>query len=109
MTLASDGYAKVDDILALPQARRNKYTLAQARPVAPSDSWGPSRSLSCFVGACSRRWSTLSTPTAHIDPQVREAVEDNDKKRFALKEEGGIVYIRANQGHSDAVRSLLSR
>ena len=34
-------------------------------------------------------------------PQVRAVVEQNDKQRFALREEaGGQLFIRANQGHT---------
>src|SRR5690554_2179226 len=35
--------------------------------------------------------------------EVREVVENNDKKRFTLEERRGKLYIRANQGHSIAV------
>eukprot|EP01113_Clastostelium_recurvatum_P049313 TRINITY_DN9116_c0_g1_i1.p1 TRINITY_DN9116_c0_g1~~TRINITY_DN9116_c0_g1_i1.p1 ORF type:complete len:303 (+),score=74.42 TRINITY_DN9116_c0_g1_i1:191-1099(+) len=31
---------------------------------------------------------------------VQREVQTNDKQRFALKEEGGIFFIRANQGHT---------
>lgn len=34
--------------------------------------------------------------------RVREVVRTNDKQRMALLEEGGVMYIRANQGHTSA-------
>lgn len=37
--------------------------------------------------------------------QIHEVVKTNDKQRFTLKEEGGELYIRANQGHSVKVPS----
>jgi len=61
LSMGTDGYAKVSDILALPQARKSHYTLAN----------------------------------------VLDVVNDNDKKRFAIKIVDNIHYIRANQGHSD--------
>ena len=36
---------------------------------------------------------------------IHEVVLHNDKKRFALKEEGGELFIRATQGHSINVSS----
>jgi len=33
-------------------------------------------------------------------PQVQHIVNSNDKKRFELKEEGGVMLIRAVQGHT---------
>mmetsp|Transcript_1965 Transcript_1965/g.3629 ORF Transcript_1965/g.3629 Transcript_1965/m.3629 type:complete len:246 (-) Transcript_1965:266-1003(-) len=32
--------------------------------------------------------------------EIREVVKCNDKQRFSLLEEDGVLYIRANQGHS---------
>lgn len=32
--------------------------------------------------------------------QIQEVVAANDKKRYALSEEDGCLWIRANQGHS---------
>ena len=34
------------------------------------------------------------------EAEVRAVVRDNDKQRFAILEEGGVSYIRANQGHT---------
>ncbi|KAG5458425.1 MAG: phosphotransferase KptA/Tpt1, partial [Olpidium bornovanus] len=34
---------------------------------------------------------------------VRECVETNDKQRFQLREDDGVLLIKANQGHSIAV------
>lgn len=34
--------------------------------------------------------------------EVRNVVRTNEKQRFALLEEGGTLYIRANQGHTSA-------
>ena len=34
------------------------------------------------------------------EPELKELVASNGKQRFALKEEGGKLFIRANQGHS---------
>jgi len=61
LVIGIDGYAKVADILAMPQARKSRYTLEQ----------------------------------------VRTVVDNNDKKRFALKQDAGAWLIRANQGHTD--------
>src|SRR5687768_4213654 len=36
---------------------------------------------------------------ADVD-KVKKAVNDNDKQRFQLLEEGGVLLIRATQGHS---------
>ena len=35
--------------------------------------------------------------------ELRRVVATSDKQRFALLEEDGILYVRANQGHSRAV------
>lgn len=35
--------------------------------------------------------------------QIEHVVDNNDKKRYTLNEEGGVLWIRANQGHSVAV------
>ena len=32
--------------------------------------------------------------------RVKNLVDNCPKQRFALKEEGGVLFIRANQGHS---------
>lgn len=48
--------------------------------------------------------SLLATPGfqgVHQE-QVRKVVEINDKKRFSMIEEGGVTFIRANQGHTSA-------
>jgi len=37
---------------------------------------------------------------------IKYIVDNNDKKRYALKEIDGVVYIRANQGHSVEVEDL---
>jgi len=39
--------------------------------------------------------------------EVRFVVDNNDKQRFSLKEESGLIYIRANQGHSDKMASVV--
>jgi len=41
--------------------------------------------------------------------EVKHVVETNDKKRFALKEENGKWYIRANQGHSHEVAAQIKQ
>ena len=33
-------------------------------------------------------------------PEVQHIVDNNDKKRFELKQEEGVMLIRATQGHS---------
>eukprot|EP01111_Echinosteliopsis_oligospora_P018513 TRINITY_DN8540_c0_g1_i1.p1 TRINITY_DN8540_c0_g1~~TRINITY_DN8540_c0_g1_i1.p1 ORF type:complete len:262 (-),score=80.06 TRINITY_DN8540_c0_g1_i1:14-799(-) len=38
--------------------------------------------------------------------QVKEAVACNDKQRYSLKDDEGILYIKANQGHSIKVDDL---
>lgn len=40
---------------------------------------------------------------------VEKVVNENDKQRFALKEENGKWYIRANQGHSHEVASKIKQ
>jgi 2'-phosphotransferase len=40
--------------------------------------------------------------------QIREIVDMNDKKRFALKNDLDVTYIRANQGHSQDVGSQIN-
>jgi len=35
-----------------------------------------------------------------IESDVKEMVKSNDKQRFVLKEEDGVLYIKAAQGHS---------
>jgi len=44
----------------------------------------------------------LATPgfVGASEAEVRAVVRDNDKQRFAILEEGGVSYIRANQGHT---------
>lgn len=42
------------------------------------------------------------------EEQVRAVVKDNDKQRYALLEEDGVLLIRANQGHSLPVSVGLS-
>lgn len=32
--------------------------------------------------------------------QIRDLVKNNDKQRYALREEDEVLWIRANQGHS---------
>ena len=45
----------------------------------------------------------------HIDvPFVRRMVEEDCKTRFSLLDEDGKLYIRANQGHSDAVAKSIT-
>lgn len=38
---------------------------------------------------------------------IKQIVDTNDKQRFVLKEVDGSIYIRANQGHSKDVGSLI--
>jgi len=40
------------------------------------------------------------------EQDVRKTVETDDKQRFAFSEEDGVLYIRANQGHSIEVKDL---
>lgn len=40
------------------------------------------------------------------EEQIRAVVRDNDKQRYALAEEDGVTWIRANQGHSLPVQEL---
>ena len=44
----------------------------------------------------------LSLPRGrgYSEEDVRRVVADNEKQRFALKEESGRLWVRANQGHS---------
>lgn len=46
--------------------------------------------------------SILSTPgySGVSEAQVRVVVAQNEKQRFSIMEEGGVVFIRANQGHT---------
>lgn len=64
--LDSNGYAALDDILALDKLKRQKITLEH----------------------------------------IQYITENNDKKRFSLKETNGKFFIRANQGHSIKIEEL---
>lgn len=45
----------------------------------------------------------------YTEEDVRRVVASNDKQRFALKEEVGQLWIRANQGHTMEVGTLGAR
>ncbi len=65
LSISSDGYVLVKDLLALPKFKDVKYD------------------------------------------DIKYVVDNNDKKRFSLKEQNGKYYIRANQGHSGAMASVV--
>jgi len=66
LSIQSDGYALIDDVLALKLFKKWKYTY----------------------------------------DEVIEVVDNNDKKRYAVKEIDGKMFIRANQGHTIEVQDL---
>lgn len=46
-------------------------------------------------------------PEASDTEAVRRVVRDSDKRRLSLLEEGGTLWIRANQGHSGTFARLI--
>jgi hypothetical protein len=78
-----DGFIPLDDVLALRELRG--ATVADIQRIVRD----------ILTSHLQPKWHP-SEPSWPIPTQVAE----NDKQRFALMEEGGALYIRANQGHS---------
>lgn len=72
LKMRSDGFVLVSDILNVPSLR----------------------------GKLSGSFSACLIGVGKTVEDIRKTVETNDKKRFALAEEHGNLYIRANQGHT---------